>query len=164
MFSRSAGFCWQRSLLLSCVRIWFLPICIGGGMFPCAVNLFIFAGIQHVYFTDQSQFNGKLREPWWSLKYTHRNVQSRHILRAEHVSSDTRKQNKNKTHYVLLSSFETMRCVVLLCYVIKKSLTFDKTFWMKWNDYNLKTTTRGPNVNNVNRQNVNKLLKLRWIF
>ena len=57
-----------------------------------------------------------------------------------------------------------MRCIVLLCYVIKKSLTFDKTFWMKWNDYNLKTTARGRNVNNVNRQNVNKLLKLRWIF
>ena len=68
--SRSAGFCWQRSLLLSCVRIWFLPIC----MFPCAVNLFLFAGIQHVYFTDQSQFNGKLREPWWSVKCTQRNV------------------------------------------------------------------------------------------
>ena len=64
------------------------------------VNLFIFAGIQHVYFTDQSQFNGKLREPWWSVKYTHRNVQRRHILRAGHVSSDTRKQNKNKTHYM----------------------------------------------------------------
>ena len=37
--------------------------------------------------------------------------------------SDTRKQNKNKTHYVLLSSYETMRCVV-----IKKSLTFNKIF------------------------------------